>query len=313
MFLNGSNWAQYIRITVVSAEGWTSMRAGLIRKLPLQVAQPPSESTRPLHAFLTCASPAIGAAVRGVRQPKLLRWILPWRRGLQRDGMACRGRTERPCGSSSRKGYRSPPTHGPARSTTGTSALGVPRANTARPRAGAPASIAPGARGARGANQARPRARHAMTVAMLERPAAGDNFVLAYLPSRRPLQRHCAAEGPGRRLFPRRSPGAQPRQPLSCGGAGPICEKLPSLATVRPRAPSREQVSQGMRRVGALRRHHDYAEQPRNMRGVRPGHPHTASSHLDPLCTMVRRSLSLAGPIQELGRPHVRSDLHAHE
>ena len=29
------------------------------------------------------------------------------------------------------------------------------------------------------------------------------------------------------------------------------------------------------------------------MRGVRPGHPHTASSHLDPLCTMVRRSLSL--------------------
>ena len=127
--------AQYIRITVVSWATHISMRAGLIRSpLPLQVAQPPSESTRPLHAFLTCASPAIGAAVRGVRQPKLLRWILPWRRGLQRDGMACRGRTERPCGSSSRKGYRSPPTHGPARSTTGTSALGVTWASTSRRR-----------------------------------------------------------------------------------------------------------------------------------------------------------------------------------
>ena len=60
----------------------------------------------------------------------------------------------------------------------------VPRARTARPRAGAPASFAPRARGACGANQARPRARH-VTVAMLERPAAGDNFVLAHLPSRR--------------------------------------------------------------------------------------------------------------------------------
>jgi hypothetical protein len=130
--------AQYIRITVVSWASHISMRAGLIRSLlPLQVAQPPShsESTRPLHAFLTCASPAIGATVRGVRQPTLLRWILPWRRGLQRDGVACRGRTERPCGSSSRKGYRSPPTHGPAaRSTTGTSALGVTWASTSRRR-----------------------------------------------------------------------------------------------------------------------------------------------------------------------------------
>jgi hypothetical protein len=111
---------------------YKSLDDSMSMRSPLQVAQPPSES--PLHAFLTCASPAIGATVRGVRQPTLLRWILPWRRGLQRDGMACRGRTERPCGSSSRKGYRSPPTHGPARSTTGTSALGVTWASTSRRR-----------------------------------------------------------------------------------------------------------------------------------------------------------------------------------
>ena len=111
---------------------YKSLDDSMSMRSPLQVAPPPSES--PLHAFLTCASPAIGATVRGVRQPTLLRWILPWRRGLQRDGMACRGRTERPCGSSSRKGYRSPPTHGPARSTTGTSALGVTWASTSRRR-----------------------------------------------------------------------------------------------------------------------------------------------------------------------------------
>ena len=52
--------AQYIRITVVSAKGWTSMRAGLIRSpLPLQVAQPPSHPcTLKAHAPCTHFSPA---------------------------------------------------------------------------------------------------------------------------------------------------------------------------------------------------------------------------------------------------------------
>jgi len=100
----------------------------------------------------------------------------------------------------------------------------APRARTARPRAGAPASIAPGARGARGAHQARPRARH-VTVAMLESPAAGDNFVLAQLPS----EAHCSVTAPLKaqggacsRAGPLERSLGNSVAPLSCGGAGPI-------------------------------------------------------------------------------------------
>ena len=103
-----------------------------------------------------------------------------------------------------------------------------------------------------------------MTVAMLESPAAGDNFVLAQLPS----DAHCSATAPlkaqggacSRAGPPERSLGSS-GAPLSCVAEPGLYEKLPSLATVRPRARSREQVSQGMRRVNALpRRHHRYTD-----------------------------------------------------
>ena len=77
---------------------------------------------------------------------------------------------------------------------------------------------------------------------MLERPAAGDNFVLAHTcpPDAdcsviAPLKAQggaCSRAGP-----PERSLGSS-GAPLSCVAEPGLYEKLPSLATVRPRAPS---------------------------------------------------------------------------
>ena len=76
-----------------------------------------------------------------------------------------------------------------------------------------------------------------MPVAMLESPAAGDNFALAHLPS----DAHCSATAPLKAQGGACSRAGPPERSL--GSPSPVAEpglyeKLPSLATVRPRAPS---------------------------------------------------------------------------